>query len=648
MTSRDSIAEFPSPAYTCKQFSSYDRASTSADKLDTWFANGDASQFLRQETNQGRKEWVMMDAEGPGAIVRIWSANPKGKLRFYLDGKETPAWEGDMNALLGGKAGLGAVTVDEPLSHTASRGWNLYLPIPYAKQCKVTADQEGFYYQINYRTYEAGTEVEAFDPAKVSPAAITAANAALSAEPPACDAPGDLKPLAPGESRVVARSPGASGAFTGLAIRLPKDAIDQDFRSLVVSATFDGEQTVWSPVGDFFGTGIGLNAFHDWYRSVGADGAMRSAWVMPYQKSGEIVITNVGQTPIRVAAGATNVARPWTDRSMHFHATWRHESPISTRNGAGTEDWNYLSATGKGLYVGDTLGIVNPVEAWWGEGDEKIYVDSESFPSHFGTGTEDYYGYAWCCSVPFVNPFHSQPRADGRGKHNWGHTTNSRVRLLDGVPFTKDFRFDMEVWHWAQTEVGYAVTTFWYAMPGATTNRKPAPEEAAKPISQPPPLAPPYKLAAEGGKVIEFEELTPTSKSPGVDVEPQDMSGFRRRTWSGETHLWGRAKKVKDQIEFQVPCEPGIYDLTLYATNSWDYGTFAVTVNSRQVGEPIDFFSGQSGKVVPTGPISLGNAKSEDGHITIRFELVGANDRASGTRSFFGLDCIVLTPKKTN
>lgn len=32
---------------------------------------------------------------------------------------------------------------------------------------------------------------------------------------------------------------------------------------------------------------------------------------------------------------------------------------------------------------------------WWGEGDEKLFVDGEKFPSTFGTGSEDYVGYAW-------------------------------------------------------------------------------------------------------------------------------------------------------------------------------------------------------------------------------------------------------------
>jgi phage protein U len=47
-------------------------------------------------------------------------------------------------------------------------------------------------------------------------------------------------------------------------------------------------------------------------------------------------------------------------------------------------------AKGRRVYVGDTLTIMNPEEQWWGEGDEKIWVDGEDFPSLFGTGTEDY------------------------------------------------------------------------------------------------------------------------------------------------------------------------------------------------------------------------------------------------------------------
>ena len=39
---------------------------------------------------------------------------------------------------------------------------------------------------------------------------------------------------------------------------------------------------------------------------------------------------------------------------------------------------------------------------WWGEGDEKFFIDGEKYPSTVGTGSEDYIGYAWAANPPFV------------------------------------------------------------------------------------------------------------------------------------------------------------------------------------------------------------------------------------------------------
>ena len=65
MVNRDARAEF-----TCKQFSSHDRATTTPDQPG-WFGNWDFNQYLRTDTVDGRIEQVMMDTEGPGAIVRF-------------------------------------------------------------------------------------------------------------------------------------------------------------------------------------------------------------------------------------------------------------------------------------------------------------------------------------------------------------------------------------------------------------------------------------------------------------------------------------------------------------------------------------------------------------------------------------------------
>ena len=49
----------------------------------------------------------MMEADGPGAIVRFWSANPSGTVRFYFDGASEPGLEVPLADLLGGqKTGL--------------------------------------------------------------------------------------------------------------------------------------------------------------------------------------------------------------------------------------------------------------------------------------------------------------------------------------------------------------------------------------------------------------------------------------------------------------------------------------------------------------------------------------------------------------
>src|SRR5262249_51134896 len=47
MLDRDALARYPDPPYTCKQSSSYDRASTTPDNPKTWFANGDSGHFIR-------------------------------------------------------------------------------------------------------------------------------------------------------------------------------------------------------------------------------------------------------------------------------------------------------------------------------------------------------------------------------------------------------------------------------------------------------------------------------------------------------------------------------------------------------------------------------------------------------------------------
>lgn len=626
MTDLAGLAEFPSPPFTCRQFSSYDRASKSP--AENWFANGDCGQYLRVETVDGRQEHVMMDAEGPGAIVRVWSANPAGTLRIYLDGAAAPALEAPMADLLGGKyPGL-----PRPIAGEYSKGWNLYFPIPYARHCKVTSDKGGFYYHVNYRTYPPGTPVESFTAASL-PGLETEIGQTIAR----MNEPDSLLPagggqtaarsvaLAPGESSVVAALAGPQAIRSFVIEWTPSGDRDEPaLRACLLEMTFDGETTVSSPLGDFFGTGPGLNPYQSLPAGVTREGRLSSRWVMPFERAAEVRLRNLGQAPVSLRASVSAWPWAWTERSLHFHARWRAEFEVPTDP---KFDWNYLTAGGQGVFAGVAFGIDNPVRDWWGEGDEKIYVDGETFPSHFGTGTEDYYGYAWCFPALFSHAYHNQTRCDGPG--NYGRTSVNRWHVLDRIPFTRSFRFDMELWHWKSCRANLGVIAYWYARPGATDAFRPI--AAADLVVRP---MPEYQVPRVKG-AIEGETMTILKKTgtPG----PQDWDGT-----SGGQHMWWHGDhNPGDTLVLGFPVEKaGRYKVTAQFLKAVDYGIAQLAINGRPVGEPMDFYNDG---VILTGPVELGTFDLPAGQNTISFTIVGANPRA--VKAYMtGLDYLLLTP----
>ncbi|WP_146035151.1 hypothetical protein [Formosa algae] len=78
MIDRDLVASFPERDFRLKQESSYNRASVSPNDTEGWFNNKDLNNndtdrnFIRIEENNGNREWVLMEHQGAGAIVRTW------------------------------------------------------------------------------------------------------------------------------------------------------------------------------------------------------------------------------------------------------------------------------------------------------------------------------------------------------------------------------------------------------------------------------------------------------------------------------------------------------------------------------------------------------------------------------------------------
>ncbi len=507
MVDRDAVAQVASPYYQCRQASSWDR-SQKAVNGPNWFANHDYDRYLRKETTKGRTEYVVMEDNVPGCVTRIWrplgigNELPKTTIRFYLDGSPSPAIEANFTELMSAQS-----VFNEPFSFIASdeknskqqiglpkdykqMGGDLYFPIPYAKNCKVTlephpkpgdAPHNVFFYIINYRSYESGTPVQTFtmDRYKGTETLHMRIGKALSEPGSGVKKRESLniaETLEPGKAMSVAL-PGGSHAIRELALDIPPEAHADAVKDLWISIRFDEALTVWCPVSEFFGGGRFKRDAHPespaadgmfirphWNRnrSVTANGAFKSWFVMPYQSSGEFQILNKGTKPIAVKASLGIGAWSWDKRSMHFHANWR-----SSETPGCHADWNYVEIMGQGTYVADTLSIFSRPKRWYGEGDERIYIDGESFPSHLGTGTEDYYGYAWGMANFFDSAFISAPPRDLRGKGDWsGDQTVSRERLLDAIPFKSSLKVDMEAWNGAG--VHYSVGTMWYGVPGAS------------------------------------------------------------------------------------------------------------------------------------------------------------------------------------
>ena len=494
MTTRENLTCFPVNAFTHHQFSSYNRASVSPDSAG-WFANYDMSHFLRVEKNSGRREFVMFDAEGPGAVVRWWMTFYKaqnGIVRVYIDNDTTPVIKGTPKELLRGNLITGA-----PLAAAVQEGaplgeegrdydHNFYVPLPFSGHCKITYEcdslvrryeydgisvQQGYwwpdvFYNIGYRAYAKDVKVE-------SVTALTLENAkSLLGEAgnkllmsPEKSGPEQIfeKLIPPGDSLVV-EFKGRDRAINRLIMELKAANIPQALRSTVISASFDGFSTVWLPVGEFFGSGYSQVPHGTWMNRVDDKGKMESYWVMPFREKCLLAIKNYGNDTIYMNGTAGLTTYKWKPRSMYFGASWHEYFHINSRDEKGSPyDLNFIDIKGKGLYVGDQVTLFNNTYEWWGEGDEKIFVDREAFPSSFGTGSEDYYGYSFGRQDPFSHPFLSQPV--GTGNMSSGVTVNMRHRSLDAIPFKSSISSNIELWHWASVRMNYALTSFYYIIP---------------------------------------------------------------------------------------------------------------------------------------------------------------------------------------
>ena len=89
-----------------------------------------------------------------------------------------------------------------------------------------------------------------------------------------------------------------------------------------------------------------------------------------------------------------------------------------------------------------------------------IFIDGEEWPpSLHGTGTEHYFGTAWCPHQQYSTPYHGLTL----GGENWsGQISYYRFHVEDPVTFEKRIRVTIEHGHANKRSDDYSSVAFWY------------------------------------------------------------------------------------------------------------------------------------------------------------------------------------------
>jgi hypothetical protein len=209
-------------------------------------------------------------------------------------------------------------------------------------------------------------------------------------------------------------------------------------RDLVLRMYWDGSDvpSVEVPLGDFFLNGFAQRCLVTSEPVVVAPtGGMNSFIPMPFREGARITVENQhgGELTHFFYQIDYTMGDDVADAG-YFHAQWRR----SNGNLPLGEDHLILDGVeGSGTYLGTYIGLASLQRYWWGEGEVKFFVDSDTtHPTLCSTGLEDYAGGAWAFqdqlrldpepevltfSAPYFGyPFHETKDTSKGAPFHWG------------------------------------------------------------------------------------------------------------------------------------------------------------------------------------------------------------------------------------
>ena len=244
-----------------------------------------------------------------------------------------------------------------------------------------------------------------------------------------------------------------------------------------VQISFDGQQTVDVPLGQFFGTGLGKWQIRSLFDGVdgGQGGWLSSWWPMPYMDRATITLVNNSQQTIGQATAQITSApdQEWATKlgpaghAGYFHAT-DHSGPSTPGR-----DVNWLTTKGTGKLAGVfmTMQGSNPAQGrGFMEGDQHTWLDGSRTPQINGIGTESIGlgGYYFNHGM-FTGALSGDPWQQGAQDGCLANCTGEyRLWIPDAETFTSGIVAGQEHGGTDDAPVNDNTIAFWYGRPQVT------------------------------------------------------------------------------------------------------------------------------------------------------------------------------------
>ncbi len=591
--------------------------------------NQDAGNFIRVEENG---EQVLCDTEGPGVVYRLWSTGVVGtqmsemcRLRFYFDGEETPRLDLSIPELFGGSGSRWPFV--PPLSVTFESGvgggegpCNLcYVPIPFEKHLKITGRNIMFYH-VNYLKLPPGTGLESFSMELVERHREALEKAATlwkgipgrpGAEEETVREHEDFV-LQPG----IARSIGILGEGAIQAIWLKfKEPSGRNLRGVVLEVAFEKERNVCVrvPAGDFFGSGCGDRRFASLPSGM-TDSGYYAYWPMPFRKFAVVTLRNDLEDPVPIDRWKVG----WTLGKQPVNAGYFHARYIQNRDIPMGQDYRILDVPGRGKLVGCNVTMQSARGAqgiFFLEGDEKIYVDGETWPSRWlGTGAEDYFNGSYFWNAP--NKAAMARPSGGLTFLDWGisRVCAYRWHLTDFVSFQRDIKLDLEHGGISEWPSNFQSVAYYYLEKPAPQGELPA-LEARLPKTPLPPA--PKFLCCELAGPCELNGK-PLVKKTFPEMDPE---------YDSEDSLFVGEGKAGDiaKVPLEVPGDER-YGLVLFLAGGPEYARLMVSLDGKTPGE----VDAKRPAFTPWFPTPVEPLRLEAGRRELLLELKGEGNLAVG------------------